>query len=159
MDTFWKALLLAAVLITAWGVMLGWSRKAVFFMDTNDLVLSFVGWITLVFSIFLGMSLGWPWLNYFGAVIAAYFIFETIRRAFLHNNNDWRLALPVGVGKILLSFIYTATWVQALGPGGKNATQRRENRAMAFLAIGLLTLLLNKLINGEAVLERRNNES
>lgn len=155
METLWKVITLAVLTITIWGAVLGWSRQAVFFMDIDDLMLSFVGWLAWVVSIVLGMMMNWRWLAYVGAAIAIYFAYDAIRRAFVHNLGDWRLALPVGISKIVLSFIYTATWLEALSPGGKTATQRRENRQTALLIIGLLTLLFIKLVNGDEVKERR----
>lgn len=155
MDIFWKLLILVALLATVWGVVLGWTGEAVFFMDKNDLMLSFLGWMALVAGIFLGMFLGWRWLSYVGAIVAGYFAYDTIRRSFQHNNHDWRLGLPVGIGKVLLSCIYIAAWLEVLGPGGKSVAQRRENRATAMIIIGLLSLLFAKLVNGAKVLDRR----
>lgn len=159
MDIFWKLVILAVSLATVWGVVLGWSHQAVFFMDANDLMLSFFGWMALVGGIFLGMFLNWPWLSYVGAWIAAYFAYDAINRAHLHNNGVWSLSLPVGIAKVVLSFIYIASWVEVLGPGGRAVAQRRENRATAMIVIGLLTLLFTKLVNGEDVLARRGQAS
>lgn len=159
MDTFWKLVILAVLLATVWGVVQGWAGNAVFFMDANDLMLSFVGWLALVASIFLGMFFEWRWLSYAGSVVAAYFAYDTIRRAHQFNNRNWRLSLPVGIGKVVLSFIYVAIWLEAIGPGGKSAVQQRQNRATAFIIIGMLSLLFVKLVNGEEVLARRDEAS
>lgn len=159
MDIFWKLVILAISLATVWGVVLGWTHKAVFFMDANDLMLSFLGWMALVGGIFLGMFLDWPWLSYIGALTAAYFAYDAIQRAHLHNNGVLGMSLPVGIAKVVLSFIYIASWVEVLGPGGRTVAQRRENRATAMIVIGLLTLLFTKLVNGEDVLAKRSEAS
>lgn len=159
MDTQWKLLILLFLILAAWGVVLGWSGEAIFFMDADDLMLSFLGWIALVAGIFLGMFMDWPWLGKAGAIAAAYFAYDAIRRAHLHNNGNWHQSVPVGIGKVLLSFIYTTTWLEALSPSGKTVAQRRESRVTAMILIGLLTLLISKLVNGEAVLARRSLKS
>lgn len=155
MDTFWKLVILAVLLATVWGVVLGWAGDAVFFMDANDLMLSFAGWLALVAGIFLGLFLEWRWLSYVGAAVAAYYAYDAIRRAHLFNNRDLRLSLPVGIAKVVLSFIYVASWIEAIGPGGKTVAQQRQSRATAMIIIGLLSLLFVKLVNGEEVLARR----
>lgn len=155
MDAFWKLVVLAVLFATVWGVVLGWAGNAVFFRDTSDLLLSFLGWVALVVFILIGKFLEWRWLSYVGAVVAVYFAYDAIRRAHQFNERDWRLSLPVGIGKVVLSFIYVVTWIEAIGPGGKTAAQQRQNRATALMIIGLLSLLFVKLVNGEEVLARR----
>lgn len=102
-----KLTLLAVLGATVLGVWLGWSGKAVFFMDANDLKKSFIGWATLFVAILLAVLL-WKGIFFIGAAMAVYFAYDAIRRSFLHNNNDWLLALPVGIAKVVLSAIYTA---------------------------------------------------
>lgn len=159
METFWKLLILAILLFTVWGVVLAWRDEAIFFMDSNDLMLSFAGWLSLIAGFLLGLFLSMEWVSYIGATAAFYFTVETIRRAFVHNRNDWTLALPVGIGKVLLSFIYTLYGIEALFPSGKTVAQRHESRATAMIVIGLLSALFFKLVNGEAVLARRGEQS
>lgn len=159
METFWKMFFLVVLLFTVWGVVLAWRDEAIFFMDRNDLVLSFAGWISLGAGFLLGLFLNMGWLSYIGAIATVYFIFETIRRAFVHNHNDWKLALPVGIGKVLLSFIYTLYGIDTLFPGGKSVAQRHETRVTAMLILGLLSALFVKLVNGESVLARRGEHT
>lgn len=156
MEIFWKLLFLATLLLAIWGVVLAWRDEAVFFMDKNDLLLSFAGWISLVAGILLGLFLNMGWLAYVGAIAAIYFAFDSIRRAFAHNHNDWKLALPVGIGKILLSFVYTLYGLDVLFPNGKTVAQQNQTRATAMIVLGLLSALFVKLVNGETVLARRN---
>jgi len=155
MDTFLKLLFLVVFLATVWGVVLGWTGEAVFFMDKNDLMLSFLGWMALVAGIFLGVVLEWGVLAFIGAIGASYFAYESVRHSFVHNNQDWRVGLPVGIGKVMLSCIYIAAWMEVLTPGGKTVSQRNASRATAMIIIGLLSLLFAKLVNGPDVLARR----
>lgn len=159
METLWKLLFLAILLFTVWGVVLAWRDEAVFFMDRNDLMLSFAGWASLAAGFLLGLFLNMGWLSYIGVIAAIYFIFETIRRAFIHNRNDWTLALPVGIGKVLLSFIYTLYGIEVFFPSGKTVAQHHESRVTAMIVIGLLSTLFVKLVNGESVLARRGEQS
>ncbi|MFH1494738.1 MAG: hypothetical protein ABIG70_08075 [Pseudomonadota bacterium] len=159
METIWKLFFLVVLLFTVWGVVLAWRDEAIFFMDRNDLMLSFAGWVSLTAGFLLGLFLNMEWLPYVGAIAALYFIVESVRRAFVHNHNDWKLALPVGVGKVLLSFIYTLYGIDVLSPGGKTVAHRHETRATAMIIIGLLSALFVKLVNGEAVLARRSEHN
>lgn len=151
-----KLILVGILGTTVWGVWLGWSGKAIFFMDANDLKKSFIGWAALWGSILLAVFT-WQWVFFVGAAVAAYYAYDAVRRSFTHNNNDWFLALPVGIGKVLLSFIYAVNWLQMFSPSGKTAAERLENRLVAMMNIGWLTLLFAKLVNGEEVLARRSN--
>lgn len=156
METFWKIFTLAVLFMSVWGVVLGWTCEAVFFKDADDLMASFIGWVAWIVCIILSLFLEWRWLMYVGHCVAIYFAYESARRAHLFNNGIWRLSLPVGIAKVMLSFIYIVTWMEALEPGGKTAAQKQENRIFALMIVGLLTLLFTKLVNGEAVMARRN---
>jgi hypothetical protein len=156
MNDLFILILLFVLGVTVWGVWLGWSGKAVFFMDADDLKKSLIGWVALFGGIFLAVFT-WNGFFFVGASIAAYYAYDAVRRSFSHNNNDWHLALPVGIAKVVLSEIYAVHWLQMLSPLGETAEERLENRFSAAMTIGLLTVLFTKLINGEEVLARRTD--
>jgi len=128
----------------------------VFFMDANDLKKSLIGWVALLGGILLALF-AWNGFFFVGVAVAAYYAYDAVRRSFSHNNNDWHLALPVGIAKVVLSEIYAVHWLQMFSPRGETAGEKLENRFSAAMTIGLLTVLFTKLINGEEVLARRSD--
>lgn len=150
-ETIWKVALLVTLLGASWGVYLGLMGKAVFYMNEGDLFMSFSGWIVMLASALIAFVLHWDWVFYVGCVIAAMIVVRTTYMAYLYNMKNLSYAIPVGLAKILLGLVYVLTWLQAIDPGGKTASERRENRITAFIIIGLITPLLYKLVNGREV--------
>jgi len=154
MELWVKFLILALVVLTFWGMVLGWTKRAIFYMDMNDLLLTFLGWVILALSLYLAALLNWEWVAYSGAVIAIGFAGYTVYRAFVHNGQAI-IAIPVGIAKVLLSFLYVVSWVQLFYPGGGSSRSRNQDRASALIVISLLSILFTKLINGYEVSQIR----
>jgi uncharacterized membrane protein len=124
-------------------------------MDVDDLKRSLIGWIALLVGMLLA-ALTWKGFVLVGGAVATYYAYDSVRRSFSHNNNDWHLALPVGIAKIVLSEIYVIHWLQILNPSGETVSERLENRFSSAIMIGIITALFTRLINGEEVLARRS---
>ena len=103
---------------------------------------------------FIAMFMKWNWIFIVGCVITSVIAFYTIYMAYSYNMKNLYHAVPIGLAKILLGLLYVITWLEAISPGGKTASQRRENRTTAFIIIGLMTPILYKLVNGHDVYAR-----
>lgn len=154
MDTIWKITILVTLIGASWGVYLGLTKKAVFYMDTNDLFESFSGWIVIIISALLAMFLQWSWVIKVGCAVAGGLVIYTTYTAYNYNMKNLAHAIPIGLAKVLLGLLYVLTWLQAIDPGGQSASEKRRNRSEAFVIIGILTPVLYKLVNGYDVYEQ-----
>lgn len=150
-----KTAIVVAIIISLWGIYLGLTYKAVFYMDSSDLFVSFSGWIVLLVSLIAGMLLDLKWPIYFGIASAILIAIYSMYLAFAYNKHSFLVAIPVGFAKFILGMLYVLAWVQAISPGGRTAADRSHNRKTAFIAIGLLTPLFYRLVNGLEVYQRK----
>lgn len=146
-----KILILIILALSCYGIYIGLTEKAVFYMDLSDLFISFSGWIIMLLSVFVSALLEWDWVFKVGCVMSVLIAFYTAYKAYTYNMNNLYYAIPVGVAKILLGFLYAITWIDAVNPSGKTASQRTYNRRTSFIIIGLITPVLYKLVNGRNV--------
>lgn len=151
MEIVVKLTILAVLIAAAYGVYLGYTKKAVFYMNDSDLFISFSGWVTLVIAGILGMYLQFPILFFIGLAAALGVMLYTVYMAYKYNMKNWYHAIPVGLAKVLLSFVYILKVLNVLFPDGKSVSEKRYNRGEALVIVGVLTPLLYSLINGEDV--------
>lgn len=158
MEIVVKLIILAVLIAAAYGVYLGYTKKAVFYMNDSDLFISFSGWGTLAITGFLAMYLDFLILFLIGIFVALGVMFYTTYMAYKYNMGNWYHAIPVGLAKILLSFVYALKVLEIIYPNGKSVSQKRYNRGEAIVIVGILTPILHSLINGEEVYEQNGWE-
>ena len=150
-EFFLKTTILIVLTLSSYGIYIGLTKRAVFYMDSSDLFISFSGWIIMIFGVFASALLEWEWVFKVSCAVSAAIAFYTAYKAYTYNMKNLYHAIPVGLGKILLGFLYVITWIDAINPSGKTASQRTHNRRTAFIIIGLITPVLYKLVNGHDV--------
>ena len=148
MENLWKIVVLATLICSSWGIYLGITKKAVFYMNNKDLLISFSGWLVILGSGLLALFLNWNWLFYLGCSIALAITVYSLFLAYQYNMNNLKYAIPIGLAKMLLGLLYVLTWVQVINPGGNSVARRRESRRESMIIIALITPLIYKLVNG-----------
>ena len=147
METFGKLLILIILGATARGVYLGLTKKAVFYIDKEDLFLSFSAWIAIVVGYIIGGFLEWDWVISLGYLVSISIIIYNAKQTYIYNNNNINYAIPIGIAKTLLSLLFLVTLINAV-PSDKR-TFRGDSIALAIA--GLFSVLLYKLINSEEI--------
>ncbi|MBF0552036.1 MAG: hypothetical protein HQK60_16065 [Deltaproteobacteria bacterium] len=145
-----------------YGVYLGLTKKAVFFYDVNDSVLSFSPFVAAALTIFF--SGGSP-----GAAIIRYILFSTAGSLFIiasyrtlfYNKFNWTILAPVLLAKIFLSSLAKICFslfvilkaVKLVLPTGKSSREKQSNRAWDAVVLSFFVSLMKRLINGPEVYE------
>ena len=109
-------------------------------------------------SFLLGLMLEWQWLIFIGGALALGITFYSCYLAYLYNQRNLYVAIPVALGKFVLGGLFVLTWIEILYPNGQTVSRRREQRTTALLFLGLLTPLIYLLVNGESVYLRKGWE-
>ena len=147
MEILWKILFLVCVFCTLYGIYLGLSKKAVFYMNAKDLFTSFSILIVLVVGMFLAIFLDWRFLMNIALIIATIIAIYTCYLAFKFNKGNIFYAFCVGLAKVVLGAFYIAQIVDMIFP----ADNRHSNRIQAMIIAAIITPLLKLLVNGEEV--------
>ncbi len=144
---------IAGIALISYLLYLGFTKKAVFYLDKKDVLISFSPWIIMLITMFfvgyLDLSKTFYNIGIGVAIISGLFI---IYKTGMDNRKLW-LALPLGVLKIIISFIYVfSIFGLIFNPKDKNGNYSDRTSSLIFL--GLLSLLIYSLINGEEVYEK-----
>ena len=135
------------------GIYFGVTDRAIFYMDTGDLLLSFTPYAILFISVLLS-EFAWDWGVYAGLALSALVMSWIVYKSFKFNH-DFLPSISTALAKLVLSFVYLANILRTASPSGESKSERRRNKKSALILLALLTPLVYKLVNGERVLARR----
>ncbi len=139
------------------GIYLGVTDKAVFYMDKEDLLLSFAPYPMFIITALLSMYT-WEWVGYVGWIATTIVVVMVFYRSFTYNNSFIK-SISTAVAKLLLSLVYVINIMETLMPSGKNVSEKRFKRSTAFVWLVFLTPLLSRLINGERAVAKMQAQS
>ncbi len=155
-DQYHSMVWMAIACLLVFCIFLGATQRIVFYKDKTDCFLSFGVWplsfAIIYFSVIPNKDTGF-------AVIGTLFAVSLLRNvidSWRFNPGYWFLAIPIGMAKFTLGFLYVLTWFEFLG-GSKN--RRRSETLQLLVIIGLLSGLISYLINGRKVFQRRLAEA
>lgn len=144
-------LIIVALLIIT-GVILGFTRTAVFYYNTADLFISFIPYILLFVSFLISDNtqsnkIIITILLYSSLLTFLFSSFLTLK----YNKYNILLSIPVMVSKIFFAIIIVCKLLVAINPPGETESERRRNRWSNILILLILSSLVKGLINGEEV--------
>ncbi len=151
-----KIVILLYAAMVLYGIFLGLTDRAIIYMDSKDLWLSFSPMGTvMVFGILAFFT--WQWVAYIGLAIAAFLAVFILVRNFVFNDKKVFTTLATWMTKMSLSFVAFLLISNIVNPAGQNATQRRERRTNATIWLAFLAPLIYKLVNGDRVVAQRQS--
>lgn len=150
MELIYKILVLVILFMIVRGLYLGITKKAVFYMDKEDMIISLSVWLIPLIGTFIISFLEWEWLYYILALIVLAIIAYVVFSAYHYNQDNLSIAIPIALGKIVLS---GATILYAFRSyDDMTNTEISFKEATVTTAIfGFLSMLLTKLVNGKEV--------
>jgi len=148
-------ILVVNILIT---IILGGSKKFVFYYDFKDLFISFLTWIVLLIGVILSSYLNLKELIPITVVISVAIAFYALFLAVKYNRMNIFVGIPIGISKIILGGLFVLKLFDLISPSGKSVGKRRENRMTSGIILFLLSILFKFLINGEEVYKKNGWE-
>jgi len=143
-------ILIGVLLFILRGIYLGFSKKAVFYMDKEDMFISLSPIIVLFLGFLLAIVTDWMWIMYLVWILVITLIFYIIFSAYHYNKDNFWIGISVGLAKIALSGTVVLYAYKSYNDIDDHAISSREY-GFTLLILGALSALLPKLINGQEV--------
>ncbi|MBX3007610.1 MAG: hypothetical protein KF816_06235 [Melioribacteraceae bacterium] len=144
-------ILVANILIT---VILGGSKKFVFYYDFKDLFISFLSCFVLLIGIILSSYLDLKEFNLIAVTISIMIGIYSLYLAVKYNRMNILVGIPIGISKIILGGLFVLKLFDLISPSGKSVGNRRESRMTSGIILFLLSIIFKFLINGEEVYQK-----
>lgn len=158
MEQHLKILIVILVFNLLITIILGGSKKFVFYYDFKDLFISFLTWIVLLIGVILSSYLNLKELIPITVVISVAIAFYALFLAVKYNRMNIFVGIPIGISKIILGGFFVLKLFDLISPSGKSVGKRRENRMTSGIILFLLSILFKFLINGEEVYKKNGWE-
>lgn len=126
----------------------GENRTVIIFRDYNDLGLTFLIPASFVLIFYLFMMLGGnpTWGGGLAFIVSASLFVILAKNTYADNNQNMLPTVLSIMTKVPLGIIWIISFVTMLNPSGKTAKQRRENRGIALIIMGILTPIIGLLV-------------
>lgn len=159
---WWHYFLIGIFIVALYGVYLGFDDEAVFYMNEEDVLISFLPLVAGVASLALigipSVFFGWHWLANISGYIAGFVlmagIFYTFYLSYIHNKGDLKLSIPIACAKNILVLIIWYQFSEATRTEKLDNESNAEFLAKKIQAAGILAgiaTMMGFLVNGERV--------